>query len=75
MQGLPAVTQERRVRYVSYWLALVAYTTRSHRCRFGRNFDDVFKDGLATTPWREVLAPGDALISSHPGLQKVSSTL
>lgn len=75
VQGLLAETRERRVRYVSYWFTLVAYTTYSHRCRFGRNFDDVFEDGLATTPWREVLAPRDALISSHPGLQKISSTL
>ena len=47
----------------------------SHRRRFGRNFDDVFEDGLATTSWREVFAPRDALISSHPGLQEGRSTL
>ena len=54
---------------------LVAYRARSHRCRLGRGFDDVFKAGLAITLWRKVLAPRDALISPPPGLQEVGCTL
>ena len=75
VQGLPAETRERRVRYASSWFGRVAYRTHSHRCRFGRSFDDVFEDGLATAPWREVLTPRDALISAHPGLQEVRGSL
>jgi hypothetical protein len=75
VQGLPAETRERRVRCASYWPGLVVNWTHSHRCRFGRSFDDVFEDGLATAPWREVLTPRDALISAHLGLQEVRGSL
>lgn len=48
---------------------------RSDRRGSGRNLDDVLKDGLAPTSWREVLAPGDAIISTPTGLQEVRNTL
>jgi len=35
----------------------------------------VFEVGLATTLWREVFAPRDALVSTHLGLQEVRGTL
>jgi hypothetical protein len=59
-----------RLNDLGWWLIEL-----SHRCCLGRSFDDVFQVGLATTPWREVPAPGDALISTPPGLQEVRGTL
>jgi hypothetical protein len=59
-----------RLNDLGWWLIEL-----SHRCCLGRSFDDVFEVGLATTLWREVLAPGDALISTPPGLQEVRGTL